>query len=86
MSRSYMWQATRPAYGGHLEAAHRARSEALQAIVAFIAGRIKAWRQRRRRIAAIRDLEALDDRMLADLNLSRATIRDAVDGMLERER
>jgi uncharacterized protein YjiS (DUF1127 family) len=86
MSSSSLWQTARPAYDGHFEAAHRARSEALRALVAIIAGRLKAWRQRRRRPAAIRDLQALDDRLLADLNLDRATIKDVVEGMLERER
>jgi uncharacterized protein YjiS (DUF1127 family) len=86
MSRSYIWQATRPGYGSSLEAAYRARDEALRAIARSIFGAYRAWRRRHRRIAAIRELEELDERMLHDIGLSRASIQDAVDGMLERRR
>jgi uncharacterized protein YjiS (DUF1127 family) len=81
-----MWQAARPAYADYVEAAHRARSEVLRAIADFLTARVKAWRRRRRRIAAIRELEQLDDRLLRDINLSRAAIGEAVDGLLDRER
>ena len=86
MSRSYVWQTMHQAYGGHFDAAHRARSEALRAIVRAVTSQLTNWRRRRRKRAAIRDLQALDDHLLTDINLSRATIRDAVEGMLERER
>ena len=86
MSRSYLWQAARPAYDSHLDAAYRARDEALRTIARAIVGAYQAWRRRRRRIAAIRELETLDDRLLADINLSRGRIGDAVNGMLDRER
>lgn len=86
MSRSYIWQAARPAYADHVEAAHRARSEALSAIADFLTASVKAWRRRRRRIAAIRELEALDDRLLRDINLTRAAIGQTVDSLLDRER
>jgi uncharacterized protein YjiS (DUF1127 family) len=86
MSRSYIWQVSRPAYGNHLDAALQARDEALRTIARAIVGAYRAWRRRRRRIAALRDLEALDDRLLADINLTRGGIRHAVDGLLERER
>ena len=42
--------------------------------------KLDAWQKRRR---AIRDLEALDDRQLADIGLSRAQIRPLVDGLLD---
>ena len=86
MSRSYFWQAARPGYGGYLEAAYRARDEAQRNLARLIVGAYQEWRKRRRRNAAIRALEALDDRLLDDINLTRGGIRDAVDGMLERER
>ena len=85
MSRSYLWQAARPAYGTYLEAAYRARDEALRTISRAVVGAFWAWRRRRRRIAAIRELERLDDRLLRDVNLSRATIVETVDGLLDRE-
>ena len=42
--------------------------------------KLGSWRKRRQ---AIRDLEALDDRMLADIGLSRSQIRPLVDDLLE---
>jgi uncharacterized protein YjiS (DUF1127 family) len=42
--------------------------------------KLVAWRKRRR---AIRDLYALDDRMLADIGLSRAQIRPLVEDLLD---
>jgi len=42
--------------------------------------RLGAWRKRRQ---TIRDLEALDDRMLADIGLSRDQIRPLVDDLLD---
>ena len=84
MSRSYIWQATRPSYGSY-EAACRARDEALRAIARSILGAYRAWRKWRRRIAALRELEALDERMLDDFGLSRAGIPDAVDRLLEQQ-
>jgi len=42
--------------------------------------KLAAWRKRQR---AIRQLEALDDRMLADIGLGRAQIRPLVDDLLE---
>ena len=41
--------------------------------------RLNTWRKRRR---TIRDLEALDDRMLADIGLNRDQIRPLVDDLL----
>jgi uncharacterized protein YjiS (DUF1127 family) len=81
-----MWQAARPAYADYVEAAHRARAEALQTIGRALVAGFRTWRRRRRRIAAIRELEALDDRLLRDINLSRAAIGETVDGLLDRER
>jgi uncharacterized protein YjiS (DUF1127 family) len=86
MSRSYIWQATRPAYGTYLEAAYRARDEALRTLARAVIGAYRAWRRRRRRIAAIRELQQLDDRLLRDVNLRRGTIVETVDGLLDRER
>jgi uncharacterized protein YjiS (DUF1127 family) len=85
MSRSYIWQATRPGYGNYLEAGYRARDEALRAIARSIFGAYRAWRRRRRRIAALRELERLDERTLGDIGLSRASIPDVVDRLLERQ-
>ena len=42
--------------------------------------KLDAWRKRRR---TIRDLEALDDRLLADIGLSRAQIWPLVDDLLD---
>ena len=42
--------------------------------------KLGSWRKRRR---TIRDLEALDDRMLADIGLSREQIRPLVDDLLD---
>ncbi len=42
--------------------------------------KLDAWQKRRR---AIRDLEALDDRLLADIGVSRAQLRPLVDGLLD---
>ena len=42
--------------------------------------KLVAWQKRRR---TIRDLEALDDRLLADIGLSRPQIRPLVDGLLD---
>ena len=41
--------------------------------------KLSAWRKRRR---TIRDLEALDDRMLADIGLNRDQIRPLADDLL----
>jgi|GEM_PF-1777427 len=86
MSSSYIWQTTRPAYADYVAAAHRARSAAIRAFVRFAKERFRAWRRHRRRIAGLRDLEALDDRLLADIGLSRAMIRETVEQLLDRQR
>jgi uncharacterized protein YjiS (DUF1127 family) len=86
MSSGYIWQATRPAYADHVAAAHRARRVAIRAFVRFAKERFQAWRRHRRRVAALRDLEELDDRLLADIGLSRAVIRETVEQPLEQQR
>ncbi len=86
MSSGSIWQTTRPAYADQMAAAHRARPVASRAFVRFVRERFRVWRRHRRRIAALRDLQALDDRQLADIGLRRAMIREAVDGLLEKQR
>ena len=85
MSNDTILQAARPEYAAYVAAAHRARSEAIRAFVRFAKERFRAWRRHRRRIAALHDLEALDDHRLADIGLSRAMIRETVDRLLEQE-
>ncbi len=86
MSNDNILRAIRPDYAEYVDAAHRARSAAIRAFVSFAKERFRAWRRHRRRIAGLRDLEALDDRQLADIGLSRAMIRETVDGLLEQRR
>ena len=86
MSNDYMLQAARPAYADYVAAAHRARSEAIRSFVRFDKERFGAWRRHRRQIAAIRELEALDDRQLADIGLSRAAIHETVEQLLAKQR
>jgi uncharacterized protein YjiS (DUF1127 family) len=45
---------------------------------------LKPYARRRRRKLTVRQLAALDDRMLADIGLSRNEIAPAVDGNLTR--
>ncbi len=86
MSSSSMWRTTRPTYADDVAAAHRARSMAIRAFVRFAQERSRVWRRHRRRIAGLRDLEALDDRQLADIGLSRAMLRETVEQLLDRQR
>ena len=86
MSNDSILRAMRPDYADYVEAAHRARSAAIRGFVRFTKERFRAWRRHRRRIAAVRSLEALDDHLLADIGLSRQVIRETVDGLLEQER
>jgi len=86
MSNDSILRAARPDYEDYVARAHRARSAAIRAFVSFARERYRAWRQHRRRIAALRDLEALDDRQLADIGLSRAMIRETVEQLLAKER
>ena len=86
MSNDYMLQAARPAYADYVAAAHRARSVAIRSFARFVRERFRAWRRHRRQIAAIRELEALDDRLLADIGLSRAVIRETAAQLVEKER
>jgi uncharacterized protein YjiS (DUF1127 family) len=86
MSSSYMWQTTRPTYADYVTAAHRTRSAAIRTFVRFAKERYRAWRRHRRRIAALRDLEALNDHQLADIGLSRAMLRETVEQLLAKQR
>jgi uncharacterized protein YjiS (DUF1127 family) len=86
MSNDTILRAMRPEYTAYVDAAHRARSAAIRAFVRFTRERYRAWRRHRRRLAALRELEALDDHQLADIGLSRQVIRETVDGLLEQER
>jgi len=53
-------------------------SAALGNLVAVVAGKTIAWSERR---AALRELNALDDRMLSDIGISRSDIPAVVAGM-----
>lgn len=86
MSNDNILRAARPDYADYVAAAHRARSAAIRAFVRFASERFRAWRRHRRRIAGLRDLEALDDRQLADIGLSRAMLRETVEQLLAKER
>ena len=86
MSRSYLWQASRPEYLAHTAAAHQARTEVLRAIANWLVARSRTWLRAYRRRHAIAQLEALDDRRLADIGLSRDDIALAVDQGLDRQR
>ena len=86
MSNDSILRAARQDYGDYVAAAHLARSAAIRAFVRFTRERYRAWRRHRRRLAALRELEALDDQQLADIGLSRQVIRETVDGLLEQER
>jgi uncharacterized protein YjiS (DUF1127 family) len=86
MSNDNILRAMRPEYAAYVDAAHRARSVAIRAFVRFAKERFRAWRRHRRRIAGLRDLEALDDRQLADIGLSRAAIRETVEQLLDKQR
>ena len=54
------------------------------ALLRFIDDARAAWRCRRERKAAIRDLRDWDDKMLKDIGLTRGEIVAAVDGRLQR--
>ena len=56
------------------------------ALLRIIGNALAAWRCRRERTAAIRDLRDWDDWMLKDIGLTRGEIIAAVDGRLERGR
>ena len=86
MSNDTILRAARPEYADYVAAAHRARSVAIRAFVRFARERFQAWRRHRRRIAGLRDLEALDDRLLADIGLSRQVIRETVEQLLDQQR
>lgn len=47
-----------------------------------LAGKFRNWR---RKVHAIRDLQRLDDRLLADIGLSRGAIQPAVEGLVTAE-
>ena len=86
MSNDSILRAMRPEYADYVAAAHQARTATIRAFVRFAKQHYRTWRRHRRRIAALRELEALDDHQLADIGLSRQVIRETVDGLLEQER
>lgn len=49
---------------------------------AAAASPVERFRNWRRKVRAIRDLQRLDDRLLADIGLSRGAIEPAVDGLV----
>ena len=68
---------------------HRRHGAGLSAIAASgmqrLSNTIAAFRERRKRRAAIRELQRWSDHMLADIGLTRGIIPAAVDGIMRRE-
>lgn len=53
-------------------------------IEALAVGAIESYRHWRTRRTAVRELRALDDRLLRDIGINRGDIENAVDGLLSR--
>jgi uncharacterized protein YjiS (DUF1127 family) len=47
---------------------------------------VAAWRRWRNQVAALRDLNRLDDRALRDIGLDRVELRDVIEARLEQDR
>lgn len=74
-----------PPFRRHADEAALQRALVVKAGLRWLAGRIDALRYRLEVRAALRELQALDGRMLADLGINRGDIEAAVEGRLDQD-